>query len=388
MRCSPRLFEDTFSANPDFGLPNPTPAENSDYHDNCSTRKGKVHEEPVSQVMQELNPFANNVGYTGNQPVNQLLVGENHPGKRIDLIGQSMKSSGPTEDVGVVLRPESSSSAESGGQLMQDRPKTGSGMRSNDAMMVTGVTSVRPEVPSVALAVPQAPKRRLSLQVNPVNLPIPEGQCRARAYSDLNNSEGICNPRARVGAKPSTTYSSEANQQDNSGPCPAESVKQLLRSTSGPPATPVLDSQRRLMSGNEPPRPGVERQERRGEDEIVVGSWKKIPDRCPSMPGPNIAVTVSDTTQVKDLQGSFEGLNLVGPRKVPAIQVNEASKCDGSAVLPGSVVGCSSENGWSSTGGSGRSWISEKPSETDLYQVHLLGHACNNMCTSQVGINL
>ena len=329
----------------------------------------------------------------GLRDENNSIIGQSIPGIGIEGV------SSPAKDAGVVMSPaeESSTSADSGPSKGQDRPpKLGYDAMVTGHMLRTDAT----------LSVSQVPARRLSLQVNPVfNRPIPEGnilvpQGRTRAFSNLEAKTEY--PRRSL-SDPDSEHSfvpvkaedrlSDNNLKHSIADGLAEPARPvLLRSTSGPPTTPIVDTQRPLHSKTAPPH-GIERQGSHGENEIVVGIGKAVDPPNSEL---NFAVTASDTTQVKEIQGSLRELNLVGSGEVPAIQVNGDQEGLAEAVMPMALrntdvcdsgmerLGVSgSEDLRSSTSGTSGSF-SEQLSETDLHQVHLLGHACNQRCHSKV----
>ena len=279
----------------------------------------------------------------------------------------------PTENMSesgrITMHPhEESKSADSSTSSKRTNAEPGgTQVSSGGAKLVVGTISSRDQRPD-SLHVLNAPKRRSSDPTTNLSV-LDNDVIRPRSNSMMDRSPVPL---------------------DLSHVEPARPV--LHRSLSGPPTTPMLDPSSPLPSCDVSVKPpGVQRQLSRGENEIVVGTFRK---KLSQTGLPNIAVTAV-TDLVPELPPPQPTGNFVSIEEIPAVQVNGNPAGRTEAVLPGEMVGFRPEApaiDRSSTeeevedvveeeeSGDVYGSSSETLSEKDVYQVHLLGHACNKLC--------
>ena len=347
------------------------------------------------------------------------------------------------DKVGVVVSPHEETSESASAQATPPPddgvkaehdcgPKIGSKLSSLDAM----VTGHIPRPDSLAgLQVPSPGQRRKSLQTSTEgNSHLAVHGHRRRANSDFSKID-------RQGRKVEDSHKQECSVPsplDNEPPRPV-----YQRSVSGPPDTPISDAHRfpqPLPAGYKPPAeaqqqenpespqpptpgtqtpltpnspkppspskssykpPGIQRQESQGENEIVIGTFGN-PKAAPHPHQPlNFAGLHTYTEQEQEVEGVLGGLNIEagGGQEVAAVQVQHVtmqvpscselevrSQVDSSDSQFQSGRGSSASEGGQSSSGCGSTAESETVDSTTLYQVHLLGHACNSKCYVEVGM--
>lgn len=378
------------------------------------------------------NLFSDVAGFTGNQPTATIKDDPNAVSDTSPVAPVPHIHIQDTEDVvgGVATPHEETSSSESSAKKSEDPPLDGSPKvetESDCGPRIGGggskkLKSLGDMVTGHSLQLPNTrTRRRLSLQSDTGTSLHPDtavggasGGTRARTYSDLNRRAKLLNLDLK---KTEEELSVRTPTTDGDHPRPP-----YLRSKSGPPTTtPLWDSSEQprqptlptpltpYESSSKPP--GIERQDSHGENEFVVGNiGKKLPTGTGKACLENLAVLQTDTQQVplphSRPQEPPGGLNIGPPVAgaeeevvVTAVQEEFEGQCHAQALQAvGLAVEHADSEGYervlsSSGSGSGSgcgsgsgSGSSEVPSETVLYQVHLLGHACNQQCYNKVSV--